>query len=63
MSKNMLEYSKNVLNKVSFDINLFKKELAKAYKVLVEEEIEELRLWVKMNFGEQYTLQPIRVKK
>ena len=31
MSKKMLEYSKKILIKVSFDIKLFRKELAKAY--------------------------------
>ena len=41
-SKKMLEYSKKVLRKVSFDVSLFKKELSKAYQNLLEEEIEEL---------------------
>jgi succinate dehydrogenase flavin-adding protein (antitoxin of CptAB toxin-antitoxin module) len=63
MSRKMLEYSKNILNKVSFDVKLFKKELAKAYQHLLEEEIEELMNWVRMNFGEQYCLKPIYIKK
>lgn len=61
-SRKMLEYSKGVLRKVSFDISLFKKELAKAYQNLLEEEVEELITWVMNNFGPQYVLQPIYVK-
>ncbi len=61
-SKKMLEYSKKVLRKVSFDVSLFKKELSKAYQNLLEEEIEELMNWVTKNFGAQYVLQPIYVK-
>lgn len=62
-SRKMLAYSKNVLNKMSFDIALFKKELSKAYQNLLEEEIEELMTWVMEKFGPQYVLQPIPVKK
>lgn len=62
MSKKMLEYSKEILMKMSFDVKLFKKELAKAYQNLMDEEVQELRNWVKSNFGEQYCLQPIYVK-
>lgn len=62
MSKKMLEYSKKILIKVSFDIKLFRKELAKAYQYLLEEETAELMLWVKNNFGEQYYTQPIYIK-
>jgi hypothetical protein len=61
-SRKMLEYSKKVLKKVSFDIKLFKKELSKAYENLLEEEIEELRQWVIKNFGPQYCLQPIVIE-
>lgn len=61
-SKKMLEYSKQVLRKVSFDVSLFKKELAKAYQNLLEEEVEELIQWVKNNFGPHYVLQPIYIK-
>lgn len=61
--ENTLEYSKRILKKVSFDINLFRKELAKAYQYLKEHEVEELINWVKTNFGEQYCLIPIYVKK
>jgi hypothetical protein len=61
MAKNMLEYSKELLCKVSFDVKLFKKELAKAYQYLLEDEVEELKKWVVANFGTQYCLTPIYV--
>jgi len=63
MSIKMLKYSKTILNKVSFDVMLFKKELAKAYQYLLEEEVEELRSWVLQNFGHNYCLQPIYIGK
>lgn len=62
-SRKMLTYSKEVLNKMSFDITLFKKELSKAYQNLLEEEIEELMNWVMEKFGPQYVLKPILIKK
>ena len=61
-SRKMLEYSKKVLSKVSFDVMLFKKELFKACQNLLEEEIEELMNWVMEKFGPQYVLKPIPVK-
>ena len=42
----MLEYSKTVLQKVSFDVMLFCKELKKAVSMLLPGEIEELKLWL-----------------
>jgi len=46
MSKSMLEYSKTVLKKVSFDTLLFCKELKKALQTLLPEEVEELKVWL-----------------
>ncbi|MDF4222730.1 MULTISPECIES: hypothetical protein [Maribacter] len=46
MSKSMLEYSKTVLKKVSFDTLLFCKELKKALMTLMPEEAEELKIWL-----------------
>lgn len=63
MSKKTLEYTKTLLKKVSFDVKLFRKELAKAYQNLLDEEIDELREWVITNFGVQYYLNPIYVVK
>lgn len=62
MKKSKLEYAKTILKKVSFDIKLFRKELAKAYQYLMEEEVNELMNWVESNFGQQYCLSPIYVK-
>ncbi|KKN15130.1 hypothetical protein LCGC14_0989110 [marine sediment metagenome] len=46
MTYSMLEYSKMVLKKVSFDLKLFCKELEKAISRLMPEEIEELKDWL-----------------
>lgn len=53
----MLEYFKTILSKVSFDKRLFEKELKKAIKALVSEEIALLKEWCYTTFGTQY--QPI----
>ncbi len=42
----MFDYTKTVLSKVSFDVNLFCKELKKALTRLLPHEIEELKIWV-----------------
>lgn len=41
----MLEYSKVILENVSFDASLFLKELKKAYERLLQPEAEELLIW------------------
>ena len=48
MARAMYDYTKAVLAKVSFDVNLFCKELKKAMDRLLPYEIEELRVWVNM---------------
>jgi hypothetical protein len=52
----MLDYFKTILFKVSFDLNIFEKELKKALRSLVENEIEELKQWCYANFGETHEL-------
>ena len=42
----MLEYTKSVLKRVSFNVSLFCKELQKACKVLLPFELEELTSWL-----------------
>jgi hypothetical protein len=49
-----LEYVKVILQKVSFDAKLFEKELRKAIKTLLMEEIKELRAWCSEQFGIMY---------
>jgi len=43
----MFEYTKMLLTKVSFDSDLFFKELEKALKILLPYEIDELVIWLK----------------
>lgn len=50
----MLEFKKRVLQKVSFDLELFEKELRKATKWLMDDELEQLRSWCCLTFGEQH---------
>ena len=46
MSRAMFEYTKTVLNKVSFDASLFCREVQKAVNRLLPYEIEELRIFI-----------------
>jgi len=46
MARAMFEYTKMVLKKVSFDANLFCKEVEKALKRLLPYEIEELKIYI-----------------
>jgi len=50
----MLEYIKTILQKVSFDKSLFEKELAKAIKMLIPEEVKQLKRWCYAQFGKMY---------
>lgn len=47
MARAMFEYTKTVLEKVSFNKDLFKKELEKAVNRLLPYEIKELYYWLK----------------
>lgn len=58
MAKSMLEYTKTVLKKVSFDTKLFCKELKKAISNLLPEEIEELELWLNQFITDKPELKP-----
>jgi len=46
MARAMFEYTKTVLDKVSFDPSLFCREVKKALQRLLPHEIEELRIWI-----------------
>ena len=50
----MLEYFKTILKKVSFDRKLFEKELRKAIKSVLRDELSELKRWCYDNFGHLY---------
>ena len=58
MSKN-LKYYKQVLEKVSFDVTLFKKELEKAFSYLTPNEQQALRRWVNDFFSDRIDLQRV----
>jgi hypothetical protein len=57
MKKTMFTYTKNVLERVSFDPSLFCKELKKALKVLLPYEIEQLKDWLLQYTQEKPELQ------
>lgn len=46
MARAMFEYTKTILEKVSFDPTLFCKELQKAMNRLLPFEIKELEIWL-----------------
>lgn len=50
----MLELTKYVLKKVSFDKSLFKKELVKATKALKKEDLMLLYAWGIMQFATEH---------
>lgn len=58
MARPMLEYYKTVLQKVSFDVKLFSKELKKALSRLLPEEIEELKNWLQLFTSDKPELKP-----
>ena len=49
MKRTMFDYSKTILERVSFDPLLFCKELEKALKMLLPYEVEQLTDWL-LNF-------------
>ena len=53
----MFSYTKNVLERVSFDPLLFCKEIRKALKVLLPYEIEQLKEWLMQYTQEKPELQ------
>ncbi len=46
MARAMFEYTKTILNKVSFDANLFCREVQKALERLLPYEIKELKIYI-----------------
>ena len=50
----MYELSKNILEKVSFDKTLFRKELTKAVQWLKPDEKTLLMVWCVATFGHKY---------
>ncbi|MBT8320581.1 MAG: hypothetical protein KJO90_02800 [Eudoraea sp.] len=58
MARAVLDYYKIVLQKVSFDVKLFSKELKKAISRLLPHEIEELKYWLRLFLTDKPELQP-----
>tara|TARA_B110000090_G_scaffold171374_1_gene191407 strand:- start:2937 stop:3131 length:195 start_codon:yes stop_codon:yes gene_type:complete len=48
MARAMFEYTKTILKKVSFNSDLFSKELEKALTRLLPYEVKELTIWLKV---------------
>tara|TARA_Y100000766_G_C18609898_1_gene460829 strand:+ start:185 stop:367 length:183 start_codon:yes stop_codon:yes gene_type:complete len=60
MKESFLEYTKYILEKVSFDVELLKKEYKKSLKILKRDEILQLNRWVKR---QGWKIQPIFLQK
>lgn len=58
MSRMLYEYTKGVLESVSFDPELFMKELRKAMKKLLPYELEHLRKWLVYFISKNPDLEP-----
>jgi hypothetical protein len=58
----MLEYTKTVLQKVSFDARLFSRELKKALKTLLPTELSELKRWLVEYVTDKPDLQPVLIQ-
>lgn len=50
----MLDYAKTILPKVSFDRDLFRKELRKCISWVEKEQVDELYRWCNANFGKKF---------
>ena len=48
----MLEFSKKILSKVSFDKDLFKKELKKSTRWMSKKELTHLKIWALTSFSQ-----------
>jgi hypothetical protein len=48
----MLEFTKKILSKVSFDKYLFKKELSKSVRWLSKKEVVTLKIWALTTFSQ-----------
>ena len=60
MKESFLEYTKYILEKVSFDVELLKKEYKKSLKILKRDEILQLNSWVKR---QEWNLQLVYISK
>ena len=56
MTNCMLEYVKTILKKVSFDRGLFERELLKAIRSLLVDEVKKLKEWCYRKFGREHSV-------
>ncbi len=59
-SSSWLAYSKTILEKVSFDQKIFRKELRKSLSKLTKDEITKLEAWCINNFNLIYSTIAVR---
>lgn len=59
----MLEYTKMILEKVSFEPRIFRKELRKSLRYISREEYNHLKNWVKIRFGRVEKLSQVPLEK
>lgn len=57
----MLEYSKMILEKVSFEPRIFKKELRKALRQSTKDEFQHLMTWCRKKFGKKKQVSTMRI--
>lgn len=58
----MFEYRKMILEKVSFEPRIFKKELRKALRQSTEDEFNQLLSWCREKFGRKRGLSQMSLK-
>lgn len=51
----MLEYTKSILEKISFSEELFIKEYKKSLRWLPRTEVLELKTWIRANFKNEFS--------
>lgn len=51
----MLKYQMMIIEKVSFNRELFEKEIRKSMRMLSHNELEELRAWAFAKYGNRYS--------
>ena len=61
MARAMYEYTKQVLEKVSFDVKLFCKEVKKAVKRLLPHELDELKIFIEQLIHQNPNLDQCRI--
>ncbi len=59
----MFEYSKMILEKVSFEPRIFKKELRKALRQSTKEEFQQLMSWCREKFGKKQSIPQMSLRQ